>query len=100
MVQEIPGLTPLWVIDFKDNRIKERTDGEKLSDEIQHMCQFIQDQCSHVDQQTEVCKERSIEIQKEIHHLHEVIDEFRSLIEHFYDEPPSDKPPLEDQDIA
>lgn len=79
MEKEIPGLKPLWVINFKSTKV----DPPLFND----LCRSVQERCGETLEQIHLCQERSLQIQEEIKHLEDTVAQFRALLKKLYGPP-------------
>jgi hypothetical protein len=89
--QEIPGLTPLWVIDFKPKATsKARAETKNLlTDRMTNIANLLHTQCQATSDALDNCRSNTLRIQTELGHLNDIIEKFRSFIDKFPKPPPT-----------
>lgn len=83
MDSEIPGLKPTWVICFKD------TDSKKRHVES---CNSLGSQCNSIAEAAQRCADRAHQIQSELEHLEDVVQDFREFMRRFEQDFETDDP--------
>jgi hypothetical protein len=88
MDPKIPGLNPIWIIDFKTLHDPKP---DALSELLQGHCHTLEEQCDLAAKYSQDCADEAKKIQDEICHLNDVMNQFKDMLREFYDEPPSEE---------
>lgn len=89
---EIPGLNPLWVIDFKP-KSSSKASLMPFEEKMAAIHTRLQDHYQKTAEALEICRNNSLKIQTEISKLNEIIAKFRSVLDKF--PKPEPEPPKE-----